>query len=84
VSHNVADMSLAVAVKFMNMLLVDGFRSPHTLCGGCAVLVSLGFVQAGTGIVKLYLIQITKEGFHWMSDERNIATVHPNRLRTQL
>jgi hypothetical protein len=57
VSQNVADMSLAVAVKFMNMLLVDGFRSPHTLCGDCAVLVRVGFVQAGSGIVMLYLIQ---------------------------
>jgi hypothetical protein len=42
-------MSLAVTAKFMNMLLSDGFRLPHTLCGGCAVLVSVGFVQAGIG-----------------------------------
>jgi hypothetical protein len=46
VSRHVADMSPAVAVKFMNMLLSNGFCSPHTLCGDCAVLVSVGFVQA--------------------------------------
>jgi hypothetical protein len=50
-------MSLAVAVKFMIMLLSDGLCSPHTLCGDCAVVVSVGFVQADSGIVRLYLVQ---------------------------